>query len=136
MGLRFLIYGLVGLALEVLFTGTARALKRRDLRLAGHSYLWMLPIYGTGGLGLEAIYRVLSTSHAAWYGRGLAYMLAIFAIEYLSGALLRKALGRCPWDYGHRGLNLHGLVRLDYAPAWFACGLIFERIHDILGQVS
>ncbi len=134
--MRFLGYGLLGLALEVVFTGVAGALTRRDPRLPGQSYLWMLPIYGAGGLGLEGLHRALSSSHADWWQRGLTYVAAIYAIEYVSGALLRHALGHCPWDYGDRGLSVHGLVRLDYAPAWFACGFLFERVHALLGAMT
>ena len=44
----------------------------------------------------------------------------------VTGWLLRK-LGVCPWDYSDAPLNIDGLIRLDYAPAWFAVGLLFER---------
>jgi hypothetical protein len=34
----------------------------------------------------------------------------------------------CPWDYSGRIWNVDGLIRLDFAPFWFAAGLIFERL--------
>ncbi len=133
MRLRFLAYGLLGMSLEVLFTGAAAGL-RRDRSLAGQSYAWMLPIYGAGGLALEALHRALAG--ATWWGRGAAYVAAIYGIEYASGAALRRTLGRCPWDYGRRGLNVDGLVRLDYAPAWLAAGLLLERVEALLDSAE
>ena len=45
---RALVYGTVGVAMEVVFTGVAQAFHRdrADWKLQGHSYLWMLPLYG------------------------------------------------------------------------------------------
>ena len=100
----------------------------RDRSLTGKTYLWMLPIWGAGGLCLEQLRHALVAADAGWGLRGLAYVAAIYVIEYGSGWVLRAALGRCPWDYTGRGLHFRGLVRLDYAPAWFLCGLFFERV--------
>jgi uncharacterized membrane protein len=132
MSIRFLIYGLLGLAAEVLFTGAGAGLLRRDRSLTGHSYVWMLPIYGAGGLGLEALHGRLLAAGVAWWARGLVYLAFIYALEYASGWLLRRVLGRCPWDYGRGRFSVHGLVRLDYAPAWFALGLLFERVRPLV----
>ena len=33
----------------------------------------------------------------------------------------------CPWDYSDAKYNIDGLVRLDFAPAWFILGLVFEK---------
>ncbi|MGL6217488.1 MAG: putative ABC transporter permease, partial [Lacrimispora sphenoides] len=43
------------------------------------------------------------------------------------GSLLRGR-GMCPWDYTGRNSNIDGLIRLDFAPLWFATGLLFEQI--------
>lgn len=58
---------------------------------------------------------------------GFLYMTLIFATEYVAGGLLRS-LGMCPWDYSGRHSNINGLIRLDFAPLWFATGLLFELI--------
>ena len=34
----------------------------------------------------------------------------------------------CPWDYSQCRANIHGLIRLDFAPLWFAVGLLFEQL--------
>jgi uncharacterized membrane protein len=129
---RYLIYGCLGWALESLFTG-ARSLADGDRHATSTSYLWMHPIYGLTGLALEWLEgRIRTWSRPA---RAFAYLGAIYAAEYGSGALLRRALGRCPWDYGRAGVNVHGLIRLDYAPAWYAVGLAFEPVHSWLTQL-
>jgi len=40
-------------------------------------------------------------------------------------------LGDCPWRY-RKGMHLHGLVRLDYAPYWLGAALGFEWLRDAL----
>ena len=56
-------------------------------------------------------------------------MLCIFSAEYISGFILEMTVGVCPWDYTAAKYNIDGYIRLDYAPAWFAAGLFFERMY-------
>lgn len=42
---RFILCGLVGWCLEIFWTGL-KSLQRRQLKLMGHSSIWMFPIYG------------------------------------------------------------------------------------------
>lgn len=121
---KFIVYGSIGLTLEVVFTGVCAALFERDRAATGRTYLWMFPIYGGAALLLEQVYPIVAP--VPLLVRGLAYVGVIFVVEYLSGLVLRRVIGRCPWDYGCRGLSVHGLIRLDYAPAWFFAGLLFE----------
>lgn len=105
-----------------------------DWRLMGRTSLLMFPIYGMGAL-LSPIGRLADW----WIGErdvkpaercirhGTLYMVLIFTMEYISGAFLR-AMGMCPWDYTGRQFNINGLIRLDFAPLWFATGLLFEQI--------
>lgn len=125
---RFLAYGALGWITEVVWTGLGSAF-HGDLRLVGHTYLWMFPIYGLA-LVLERIHDAIRR-HPAWI-RGLIWMMLIFAIEYSSGWTLKVLTGAVPWDYGPRAVSVGGFIRLDYAPAWFVAGLLFEKIHDAL----
>ena len=127
---RFLAYGGLGWCLEILFTGLVALLARRDRAATGTTYLWMFPIYGAGGLLLELAAAKLGA--CAWPLRLICYLTLIYALEYTSGGLLRRLLGRCPWDYSGRGLNVHGLVRLDYAPGWLVICVLFEPAHRVL----
>ena len=40
--------------------------------------------------------------------------------------------GRLPLGLQSVRFSIRGLIRLDYAPAWFVLGLFFERLHRIL----
>jgi Putative ABC-transporter type IV len=125
---RFLLYGCVGWVLEVCFTGTSAAIFQRDRHGTAKTFLWMHPIYGLTALALERLYDRLKRRPRAV--RALAYTGVIFGAEYATGWLLRRGLGECPWDYSHARWNLHGLIRLDYAPAWYATALAFEPVRE------
>ena len=127
---RFLVYGAMGWCFEVVFTGVCAALFEKDRAATGKTYLWMHPIYGVTALGLEAVHDRLSAIH--WILRGLCYVVIIFAAEYASGMVLKRVLGKCPWDYAGKGLHVSGLIRLDYAPAWFVAGLLFEPLRGLV----
>src|SRR5690606_22386495 len=110
--------------------GRAPMSRAERLRLEGRTYLWMLPIYGLAAFLFEPAHDALRA--LPWLARGAAYTVGIFAVEYACGWLLERLTGRCPWDYtGHR-FSVRGWIRLDYAPAWFAFGLILERAHDVI----
>jgi len=126
---RFLAYGVLGLGVEVVFTSISRTLRTRDMRLAGRTYLWMLPIYGAGGLLLERLHARLLKRGVPAGLRALAATGTILAWEYASGSALRRALGDCPWRY-RRGVTVGGYVRLDYSPYWYGAALLFELLQN------
>lgn len=151
MLLRFVLYGLLGWCAEIVWTasydavaGTARApgdeagrvpLSRAGrLRLAGRTYLWMLPIYGLAAVLFEPVHDAVRG--LAWPVRGALYAAGIFVVEYVAGWLLERATGRCPWDYSYSRWSVHGYIRLDYAPVWFVVGLLLERAHDLLAAIE
>ena len=123
----------VGVGLEVAFTAVTTARNDGDLRLTGHSYAWMFPIYGLAYPLLALTWPTLQ--HQPWFMRGVLYVVAFFAVEYCAGGLLRRATGRCPWEDGYLAARwgVHGLIRLDYAGAWFLAALLFERLYLFLG---
>ncbi|MCL4515807.1 MAG: putative ABC transporter permease [Firmicutes bacterium] len=123
---RLIIYGLLGWIMEIIWTGLGSAI-HGNWRLVGKTYLWMFPIYGLA-VFLEPIHDRIRPL-PAWV-RGLIWMAVIFAIEYLAGWVLKLVTGSCPWDYSRTPYSINGFIRLDYAPAWFAVGLLFERVHD------
>ncbi|WHH57338.1 hypothetical protein [Petroclostridium sp. X23] len=132
MIIRFFIYGIIGWAMEIFWTGMWSVFQG-DIRLRGTTYLWMFPIYGLAIL-LEPIHDRIR--FMPWIIRGGVWVLLIWGIEYISGWAIRSVIGVCPWDYsGATEYQINGLIRLDYAPAWFAAGLIFEKLHDTLTRV-
>ena len=118
---NFLRCGLVGWCMEIIFTAL-NSLRRRDFRLQGTTSIWMFPIYGCAAF-LEPISRYLK-SRPVWL-RGLTYMTLIFSTEFLTGFWLQQH-SICPWDYKRSRFNIKRIIRLDYAPCWFAAGLFFE----------
>ncbi|HYD50744.1 MAG TPA: hypothetical protein VEB21_20475 [Terriglobales bacterium] len=130
--MRFLLYGAFGWCAEIVWTAVTDSIEARlakqplDVRLVGRTYLWMFPIYGLGGLLFEVVHAAIAVQ--AWPVRGLIYMLGCFAVEYVSGWLIRAVSGACPWDYSHRRWHVQGLIRLDYAPVWFVFGLLLEVV--------
>lgn len=120
---NFALCGAIGWCMEILFTAFG-SFRRRDMRLFGTTSLWMFPIYGSAAF-LPPFCRLLK-GKSVWL-RGLSYMLLIFAAEFASGSLLEKH-SLCPWNYRRSRWNIKQLIRLDYAPCWFAAGLLFERV--------
>lgn len=121
---RFLIYGGLGLSLEILWTGLYGLLSG-DFTLTGHSSVIMFPIYGSAVL-LEPCFVQLN--ERSLFFRGVIYMILIFAAEYFSGLVL-TALNICPWSYSGALLNIRGVIRLDYMPLWFCVGLLYEKLY-------
>ena len=116
------------------FTGMGAALFQRDRSATGKTYLWMHPIYGATALGLEFLHERLKFLPRPV--RALAYTAVIFGAEFTTGWLLRRALGRCPWDYSKKGWSVKGLIRLDYAPAWYGTALLFEPVREALLKLT
>lgn len=129
---RFIIYGLAGWCMEIIWTGLGSLLSG-NVALEAGTYIWMFPIYGLA-IFIEPIHNRIRS----WpiIIRGGVYTVLIFFIEYLTGWTLQKLIGVCPWDYTGNGLSVDGFIRLDYAPAWFVAGLIFEKIHDSLINIK
>ncbi|MCL2416185.1 MAG: putative ABC transporter permease [Defluviitaleaceae bacterium] len=124
MLINFLIYGALGWCLEVLWTGLGSLIKK-DTRLTSTTSIWMFFIYGMAAF-LEPIIRLVID--LPLIARGGIYVLCIFAVEYITGRIM-KSLNICPWDYSGARFSVHGVIRLDYAPVWFFCGLLFEFTH-------
>ncbi|MBE5921438.1 MAG: hypothetical protein E7269_01595 [Lachnospiraceae bacterium] len=119
----FIKCGMLGWCAEVLWTGMG-SVKKKDAKCTGNTSLLMFPIYGMACL-LKPIGKGIKEQPVVV--RGAVYTLCIFAMEYISGSILKKH-NMCPWDYSDSKYNINGLVRLDYAPCWFSLGLIFERL--------
>lgn len=132
MVFRFIIYGLSGWCTEIFWTGLG-SLLRGDVTLRGWTYIWMFPIYGLA-IFLEPVHNKIRNLPV--FVRGGVYTLLIFSVEYISGWILKLSTGACPWDYSGQLFSINGFIRLDYAPAWFAAGLLFERLHDLLVKTA
>jgi uncharacterized membrane protein len=133
---RFIAYGLVGWCIECCFTSVMDlASGAGDLRLKGYSYLWMHPVWGAGLLLGENLMRMMHRARLSRLTRAFVAMMLCFAVEYVAGALLVAAIGRCPWDYTASPFNVNGLIRLDYAPFWWLCGFIYEPLASFIRRI-
>ncbi len=128
---KFLIYGLVGLILECLFTGIWSAF-RRDKKTTCQTYLWMIPIYGGASLLLGFIHESLQ-----WNAMFMAplYVSIMYIIEFCSGWLLQKTIGVIPWDYGRGKWTPMGLIQIKYAPLWLLVALAFNPLYDFVQKI-
>ena len=89
----------------------------------------MFPIYGLGVL-LEPLY--LKIKGYPWVIRGLIWTILIYIIELTTGYVILNMTGVYAWNYSGAAYNYHGLIRLDYAPAWFILGLFLEKVYNYL----
>jgi hypothetical protein len=138
---RLVFYACLGVAGEVVFTAACARLgialtadldeaeARSEWRLKGHSFVWMLPIYGLGLLTFEPVHDALRSD--PWPVRGLVYVALLYVIEYASGAFLARLTGGPVWRWIGRG-SVAGHVHLAMAPVWFALGLALEPLQDFL----
>lgn len=120
---NFIHCGLLGWFLEITFTAF-NAFRRRDMKLPCNTSIWMFPIYGLAAL-LAPLARLMRRRNFIF--RGLVYTGMIFTGELAAGLWLRRR-DLCPWNYEKSRWNLGKVIRLDYAPCWFATGLLFERL--------
>ncbi|MPW26673.1 hypothetical protein GC105_12825 [Alkalibaculum sp. M08DMB] len=127
---KYAIYGLLGICLEIFWTGFC-SLLASDITMAGYSSIWMFFIYGLA-VFLEPVHNEIREHNIIV--RGSIYMVIIFAIEFITGFILNLILGACPWNYTGQG-SVYGLITLYFIPVWFFTGLLFEKAHDFLDLV-
>ena len=141
-GQRFVAYGLAGWCSEILSTGIRSRGRDANWRLTGHTYLWMLPVYGVAAVAFEPAYDAARAAGWPWWQRAAAWTAGIYTVEAASGEVLRAVTGEVPWDYSRaRGrkpvpMNWRGLVRPAYAPVWFVVGLGMEQLKDLLDRIE
>ncbi|MDO8518542.1 MAG: hypothetical protein Q7T11_00065 [Deltaproteobacteria bacterium] len=141
---RIPLYMSLGLVTEVLFTGfvdlaaprfleswrvknpdprNRAAPSRSDPRAVGYTFLWMIPCYA-----LLVFLEPLTAWLSAWplWLRGFVYLPLFWMGEYTTGFLIKKISGYCPWDYSYSKYSLHGYIRWDFGPLWYAFTLIVD----------
>ncbi len=123
IGRDFITCGLCGWCIEIFWTGIGSFI-RHDKKMMGNTSILMFPIYGLASL-IKPLSKRLKGTPVIF--RGTIYTFCIFTVEYITGSYL-KLHKKCPWDYSQSQYNINGLIRLDYAPAWFVVGLIFEKL--------
>ncbi len=120
---NFLLCGIAGWCWECFWTGM-HSLRLQQPQLMCRTSLWMFPIYGAAAF-LTPLFTRLKRFPLLM--RSLVYAICIFTGEYISGSLLKR-IQACPWNYSHAKLNIDGIIRLDFLPAWMLAGIVFEKI--------
>uniref|UniRef100_A0A5S6QXG3 Transmembrane protein 229B n=1 Tax=Trichuris muris TaxID=70415 RepID=A0A5S6QXG3_TRIMR len=123
--MRFYVYALHGLAMEIFYTAMWDVATKGNRQLHGITSLWAAFIYGLALLTGEQLYAKMQNRHGVLF-RGLVYLLWAYLWEFSTGLLLRL-FNACPWDYTNQFYgNVMGLITLEYAPVWFVAGLVTE----------
>src|SRR3989338_3054874 len=126
---KILFFALLGMGLENIWTGIYGFIKNRDVTLRGYSNVWVLPVYGIGAWAFGFFIGVLQ--NAAWWVRGLIYVVLIYAIDYLANFTIERWTGANPWPYEGR-LHINHRINLAYFPLWFVFGFMVEFFHFFL----
>lgn len=134
MLIRFVLYGLGGWCGEVIFTALTDSLPRRDWRLVGTTYLWMFPIYGSLVFLYEPVHEQIRD--LPLMVRALIWSLGFTIVELISGWLIAKVAGRCPWDYSGKRFAINPYIRWDFFLVWAIIGLVLEPAHDFLVELT
>lgn len=128
----FIKFATFGLSIEVLFTaivnniGRLKAGQKIEWSLEGHSYIWMLPIYGS--IAFIAPLVIVPLQGLFIFIRLFLFALIILLVEYVTGWILRKLTGKCPWHY-KSGWHVHNLIRIDYIPLWMFFSWMVEWLY-------
>jgi len=130
MLIRFVLYGLGGWCGEVVYTALTDSIPRRDWRLVGKTYLWMFPIYGLIAVFYEPIHDL--SRDAPVIVRALIWSLGFTTVELITGWLIERITGRCPWDYSGKRFAINAYIRWDYFIVWALVGLALEPVTDFL----
>ena len=134
MLIRFVLYGLGGWCGEVVFTALTESLPRRDWRLVGKTYLWMFPIYGSIVFLYEPVHNLIRDLPVL--ARAVVWSLGFTTVELISGWLIARVIGRCPWDYSEKRFAINPYIRWDYFPVWAIVGLALEPITDFVIRLT
>jgi uncharacterized membrane protein len=130
--ISFIKFATFGVTSEIVFTAIADNVNRKKAgekwqwRLMGHSYIWMIPIYGSIAFFAPLLFDPMKDVFILF--RLFAYSIIILIVEYITGWIIQKISGRCPWHY-ETGWHLHGLIRFDYIPFWMFFSFLIEFLY-------
>jgi hypothetical protein len=151
--MRCFVYGILGVALEVMFYSLVRAgrqvpileyLFQFDWRvdaklhldgpwesplhtLFGQSSLWMMLVYAMPAMTIEWLYRTFMFKRP-WYLRAPVYGLTILFFEWWTGLALIRITGYAIWEYRDAG-NITHATSWFILPMWMGAGMLIEIIY-------
>lgn len=122
---RFLLWGIVGLFGQLLYSAARNAVRSRSLNLTGEASILLFPFFGLIAWIYPFLY--LKISHLEWWWRGGIYALCFFAVQFISGMILEK-IQVYPWHYSSK-YSVHRHIYLPNFVLFFVCGLLIEKIY-------
>jgi len=148
---KWLLYGCIGLLIEVWFTSIS-SLLRRHWKLTGVTYLWMILPYGGVAILSELVWDTLDPALLGMgWGRYLVIALILVPLWYGAEALsawtiktsthwLQKWFGGTgggviPWEYDKSKWSPAGMINLKYFPFWLLLACVFGPLSGILQRV-
>lgn len=138
---RFMGYVMFGFFMEVCFVAISKIIdgkiRGRDVYLEGHTYLWMVPVYGFLLLLIfEPVHGLIENWNilARWF----IWAITFTYFEALAGYIYDKILGFCPWDYSESKYKMfkRGYTKWTLLPQWGIAGLVIELYSRALIKVS
>lgn len=134
----FFFFGIIGQLIEVWFTGI-KSLLRGDYSGASKTYLFVFPVYATGGTLIKIIHENVSLFTNPVLD---AIMLAVFiyvplfyGVELFYGLISLKFYKRVIWDYGVSKYTPLGILNFKYLFFWLSLALLMHPIITYLGKV-
>ncbi len=133
--LAYLLFGLIGWTLEVLY----RSYKSKKITNPGFLSSPLLPIYGFGGVA--AYFTSLHSEELTLIGSALTFVLIVTLLEYATGVFFKKIFKVRLWDYSDRKFNLNGHICPTFLGYWLILGaffkyILFPEFDYLIGEVS
>lgn len=124
---RLLLFGLLGLLIEVFFTWLG-GLRHGNWGRHGHTSPLMMVDYCLFAVILMPVGKPMARMGIPLPIRAIPYMIFIFAVEFVSGWVF-DLCGIHIWDYSDKPYNLYGYITLTYTPFWYGLGLVAEALY-------
>lgn len=110
----FTIVGILYVFLEVFYTSVTTF----EMRLVGHSSLWMMPVGGILGVILDMMNEVKWMNAVNYRLKVLLGGFFITLLEFTSGCVLNLWWGFDIWDYSNSFCNFLGQIDLLHSCYW------------------
>lgn len=125
----FFIYGFLGWCSEVAFA----AFKEKKFVNRGFLNGPICPVYG---FGVGFVVSLLMPYKSNVFFMYIASVIAVSAIEWITGFALEKIFHSRWWDYSDQPFNLSGYICLPFSLIWgAACMLIVYVVHPLVTRM-
>jgi uncharacterized membrane protein len=94
----------------------------------------MFPIYGLIVVFYEPVHDLIRDVPVL--GRAIIWSLGFTTVELITGWLIERITGRCPWDYSAKRFGINAYIRWDFFIVWAVIGLALEPVTDFLIELT